>query len=125
MNIEWLFKEGKNNAVTIHNNNITLSKTATSFFLDSYGIIIGIDKETKNLVIKKITQEQIENFEYKKEDLYTLTIKPTYGRINSRQLVNNISKYYELNFDNNQSYKFNANWNNGSNMLVVKMNGGE
>ena len=125
MSIEWFFKEKEISAVTIHNNNITLSKSATSFFVDAYGIIVGIDNETKDLVLKKIAKEQVENNEHRKEDLYMLTIKPSYGRINSKQLVNNIIKHYKLNFNEKTSYKFNAKWNNGLNMLVIKMNGGE
>jgi hypothetical protein len=94
-------------------------------FNNAYGIIVGIDRDTEQLVFKKVTQEEIENEKYYHEDIYKLTIKPTYGRINSRQLVNNICKYFNLDFTNKVSYKFSAIWNNGYNMLIVNIKGGE
>lgn len=125
MNIEWFNKEQKDSAVTLYYNNITLSKYATSLFENAYGILAGINKDTGDLILKKVMQEDIENKTYSKEDIYLLTIKPTYGRINSRQLINNICRYYDLDFTNKTSFKFNAKWNNGNNMLIINIKEGK
>lgn len=119
MNIEWFNKEQKDSAITINYNNVTLSKNAASLFTNAYGILVGINKDTKELVFKKVMQEDIENKLYNKEDIYLLTIKPTYGRINSRQLINNICRHCNLDFNEKTSFKFNAKWNNGNNMLII------
>lgn len=125
LNVEWFNNKQKESAVTIYYNNITFNKQTTMLFNNAYGIIVGIDRDTEQLVFKKVTQEEIENEKYYHEDIYKLTIKPTYGRINSRQLVNNICKYFNLDFTNKVSYKFSAIWNNGYNMLIVNIKGGE
>ena len=125
LNVEWFNNKQKESALTIYYNNITFSKQTTMLFNNAYGIIVGIDRDTEQLVFKKVTQEEIENEKYYHEDIYKLTIKPTYGRINSRQLVNNICKYFNLDFTNKVSYKFSAIWNNGYNMLIVNIKGGE
>ena len=66
-------------------------------------------------------QEDVENRKFNQEDIYKLTVKPSYGRINSRQLINNICKYLNLDFTKKTSYKFDARWNNGDNMLIVNV----
>ena len=121
MNIEWFNKEQKESAVTIYYNNITLSKQATLLFSNAYEILAGINKDTNQLVFKKVMQEDVENRKYNQEDIYKLTVKPSYGRINSRQLINNICKYLNLDFTKKTSYKFDARWNNGNNMLIVNV----
>ena len=124
MNIKWLKKETNKSAITIHNNNITLSKKASDLFADAYGILVGIDEESNSLILKKISNEQIENKEVKKEQVYFLTQKPTYGRINSKQLIDLLNDIYEFDFKSQPSYKFNAKWHTGENMLIIAMNGG-
>lgn len=124
MNIEWFNKEQKDSAVTINYNNITLSKHALTLFDNAYGILVGINKDTNQLVLKKVMQEDIENKTYNKEDIYILTVKPTYGRINSRNLISSICKHYDLDFSTSNSFKFNAKWNNGNNMLMVNIKEG-
>mgnify|MGYP003314407474 FL=1 len=56
MNIDWLSND-KSSAVTIYSNNITLSKQASIFFEDSYGVAVGIDRDTKNIIIKKYNKK--------------------------------------------------------------------
>ena len=124
MNIRWLKKETNNSAITIHNNNITLSKKASDLFADAYGILVGIDEESNLLILKKVTNEQIENKEVKKEQVYFLTQKPTYGRINSKHLINLLDENFGFDFKTHTSYKFDAKWHTGENMLLVAMNGG-
>ncbi len=119
MNIEWISKEKNSSAVTIYSNNITLSKQATLCFENPYGIAIGYDKQNKTVVMKKITKEDILKKEINKEDIYELTIKPSFGRINSKKLITELTKHLDLDFTNQVSYKFSACWNTGLKMLIV------
>ena len=41
-----------------------------------------------------------------------------------KQLISLLSEHYDFDFKLNQSYKFDAKWHNGENMLIVNMNGG-
>ena len=51
--------------------------------------------------------------------MYTLTMKPSFGRINSKKLVSELENIFGFNFLIQASYKFNAKWNNGLKMLIV------
>lgn len=119
MNIAWIIKEKTSSAVTLYNNNITLSKQAASFFENSYGIAVGFDIENKVLVLKKVTKEEVLKKEIDEDDVYELTIKPSFGRINSKKLIVELSNYLDFDFSKQLSYKFSAKWNNGLKMLIV------
>lgn len=119
MKIEWITQDKNNSAVTIYDNNITLSKQAANYFDNAYGVAVGFDTETKQLVMKKITKEEVLNKDIDKEDIYALSMKPSFGRINSKKMVVGLSKYLDLNFLEKKSYKFAAKWNTGLKMLII------
>ena len=123
MNIDWLSND-KTSAVTIYSNNITLSKQAANFLEDSYGVAVGIDRETKNIIIKKYNKEEYEKEFKDNSNLHKIEIKASCGRINSKSLVEKLSKILGFDFSENVSYKFDAKWNTGYKMLVVSTNGG-
>ena len=62
-------------------------------FENSYGVAIGFDVENNTLVIKKVTKDEILSKQIDKDDVYELTIKPSFGRINNKKLINELSKH--------------------------------
>ena len=54
-----------------------------------------------------------------KEDVYELTMKPSFGRINNKKLILELEKHLNLDFNIQTSYKFAAKWNTGLKMLIV------
>ena len=98
MSIEWINKEKNTNAVTIYINNITLSKQATSMFDNAIGVVVGFDTANKNIVIKKVTKDELEKKEINKDDIYELTIKPSFGRINNKKLIDQLAKHLDIDF---------------------------
>lgn len=123
MKIEWLSKQNESGAITIYNNNITLNKQAANFFMDAYCVAIGIDYDSKKLIIKSISKEEVESEgDSAKSRFHKLSIKKSYGRITGKQVINEISNAFKLDFDNNLAYKFSAKWNTGNRMLVVDTN---
>lgn len=119
MNIEWITQEKPSNAVTIYNNNITFSKQAASYLMDAYGIAVGFDRQDKKIIIKKVSKEEIDNKIFKKEDIYTLSMKPSFGRINNKKLIEKLTDYLNFDFSNHTSYKYSATYNTGNKMLIV------
>lgn len=119
MNIEWINKEKNSSAITLYSNNITLSKQAAMLFEDAYGIAIGFDLEEGLLVMKKVSKEEVLEKEIDKESIYTITMKPSFGRINSKKLIVELEKYLNINFLEQTSYKFSAKWHTGYKMLIV------
>lgn len=119
MSIEWINKEKNANAVTLYGNNITLSKQAAMFFEDAYGVAVGVDSEEGYLVLKKVTKEEVLKKEVDKDNIYDITMKPSFGRINSKRLISELEKYLDVDFNKQLSYKFSAKWHNGHKMLII------
>ena len=119
MKIQWITKDDSLGAVTIYENNIRLSKKASDYFLDAYAIAIGIDLENHKIVIKKISKEESESNSIDKSRLYKIHIKPSYGRITGKKIVDELKNVYNFDFQKQQAYKFSAKWNTGSKMLIV------
>lgn len=119
MNIEWITQEKTSNAVTIYNNNITFNKQATNYLVDAYGIAVGFDRQDKKIIIKKVSKEEVDNKIFKKEDIYMLTIKLSFGRINNKKLIEKLTNYLEFDFSKHTSYKYSATYNTGNKMLIV------
>ncbi len=123
MKISWINKEDSTGAVTIYDNNITLSKQASTFFEDAFAVAIGIDGETSNLIIKHVSKEEAESPKTDRNSLHNISIKASYGRITGKKIVDEIAHVLKLDFSTQQNYKFNAKWNTGYKMLIVDTKG--
>ena len=119
MKIEWLSSQSDSGVLTIYSNNITLNKQATDFIKDSYSVIVGISRETKELVIKSLSKEDVEKQDISKESLKKLSIKKSYSRITGKALIDELSKVFNLDFKQSSAFKFNAKWNNRYKMLIA------
>ena len=110
MKIQWFEQEVNSSAVTIYDNNVTLSKQASNYLSDAYGIQVGFDVENQTLILKKVTKDDVNKQYVNPNQLYTLTIKQSFGRINSKKLI--------LEY-NSVDTEHNARYNNGQKMLIV------
>lgn len=124
MKIQWITKDDSLGAVTIYENNIRLSKKAADYFLDAYAIAVGIDKDSNKIVIKNVNKEEAESFGVDKSKLYKINIKPSYGRITGKKMIDELKYIYNFDFQKQQAYKFSAKWNTGDKMLIVDVKEG-
>ena len=92
MKIEWFNCRDNLSAVTIYANNICLNKQASNYFLDAYAVAVGIDKETKNIIIKNVSKEEAESLKIEKNSLNKIAIKSSYGRITGKRLIDQINE---------------------------------
>ena len=123
MNIEWINKEKNTNAVTIYSNNITFSKQAALLFDNALGIAVGFDLDNKTLVMRKVTKDDILRKVVEREDVYELTMKPSFGRINNKKLILELEKHLNLDFNIQTSYKFSAISTLLSNFAILTFSG--
>ena len=123
MKIEWFNSKDNLGAVTIYANNICLNKQASNYFLDAYAVAVGIDRETKNIIIKNVSKEEAESAFIDKNSLNKISIKLSYGRITGKKLIDQINEVLKLDFIKQQAYKYDAKWNTGSKMLIIECGG--
>lgn len=122
MSIEWINPKEINGTVTFYDSNITLNKTASEFFNDAYKVLVGIDRVHKHVVIKHINKEEALRGDIIKSNLLDISIKASYGRINSKKVVNEIADSFNFNFKNTNNYKFKAIWKSSDRILEIDLN---
>jgi len=118
MNIQWFSKDNTTSAVTIYENNITISKKAANYFEDAFSVTVGVDSKTKEIIIKSVSSQEAQMID--KLSLYNISIKPSYGRINGKQLVDSILSTLDFQaIRGKESLKFNAKWSPQQKMLII------
>jgi len=118
MEIQWL-SNTMQNTVSIYETNITLNKVAASNFIHSYATLIGFDRENNTLIIKSLNKEDATSGLYKESDLHPISVKATYGRINGKNIIRNISSLFPLDFSVKTSYKYKSEWDEISHSLII------
>lgn len=118
MNIKW-FPKTSQGTVSIYETNITLNKVASAYFKDAYRALVGYDKDNDLLLIKALDKEEASLPKYSKNDLHQISIKPSYGRINGKGIIQNLMEFHPLDFSKKSLYKFKCDWEASQKMLKV------
>lgn len=118
MEIKWL-SNSMDGFVTIYETNITLNKVAANHFTNTYATLIGFNGDDSTLIIKSLSKEEAQNGFYKENNLHSISVKKTYGRINGKNIIKNISNYFPLNFSTKNSHKFKCEWDQLTHSLII------
>lgn len=119
MKIDWFTNQNNSGVITVYSNNITLNKQATDYLKDSFCVIVGVNRESNELVIKGLSKEEVEQQDISKDSIKKLSVKKSYSRITGKSLVDEVSKVYDFNFNECPAYKLSAKWNNRYKMLIA------
>ena len=104
MAILWFNEDKKDLIATISESNITLNKPAKSLIDYAYCVMIGLDSNKSMAYIKAVDKESVEKGLYNKSQLYTVTIKSSYGRISNKSFIREISKITGDSYDTPKKY---------------------
>lgn len=118
MNVQW-FSNCPKGVATIYDNNITLNTTAANHFKNTYGIIIGYVTDSKVLLLKSISKDDVAKGLYSDLDIHTIAIKPSYGRISGKSMINRLVQLFPINFSDNSLNKFDCEWNDETHSLSI------
>lgn len=120
MEIQWL-SNGIKESVTLYETNITLNTVAASYFENSYAVLVGVNTQEKTLIIKSLNKEEVTSGVFNKSDLHQISIKPSYGRINGKNIIRGIVSLFPLDFEKQKMFKFNCFWDIASKSLIVNL----
>jgi hypothetical protein len=124
-NFEWVSRKKVDEIATIYETNITLNKSATSYFEKAYVVLLGIDKEKKLIAIKPIRRDETELEFISKDQRHNITVKSSYSRISNKRFIEDVSELVHLDFEENNYYKFEAYWSESDQALIIDLNKGE
>ena len=119
MKIEWLSNQSNSGVITVYENNITLNKQATDCLKDAFCVVVGINRETNELVIKSLTKEEVDQQDVSKDSIRKLSIKKSYSRITGKTMIDEIARTLGFDFMQSPAYKMSAKWNNRYKMLIA------
>lgn len=118
MSVEWFTNE-KEKYATIYESSITLNTVAANYFKNTYSTVIGFDKENNNLLIKPISKEEVDVRNISSDDLHSISIKPSFGRITGKNIIKKLILYFPIDFKNSKSHKYICEWSNEEKLLKI------
>lgn len=118
MSVEWFTNE-KEKYATIYESSITLNTVATNYFKNTYSTVIGFDKENNNLLIKPISKEEVDVRNISSDDLHSISIKPSFGRITGKNIIKKLILFFPIDFKNSKSHKYICEWSNEEKLLKI------
>ena len=105
MSFTWTTNEIASQTLTIYESNITLNKAACAHFEDVNYVLLGLDAKKRQIGIKPVTKEDINNNIYPKSQLHRISLGKSYGRISNKAFIEELAQYYTLDFKNEQCFK--------------------
>ena len=120
-NFVWASKKPLDDIATLYEANITLNKSASTYFENAYVVLLGLDKIGKKIAIKPISKEEVSLGYIPEEQRHNITVKSSYSRICNKSFLVEVSELMGLKFGNNESYKYKAVWNEKENALIVDL----
>ncbi|MBR2891991.1 MAG: hypothetical protein IKC22_06445 [Bacilli bacterium] len=118
MNVEW-FSNDKEKIATIYENNITFNTVASNYFKDIYSTLIGYDIENNVLLVKPVSKDDVTTRNIPSEELHSVSIKPSYGRINGKNIIKKLCNYFPINFSLKKAYRYMCEWSNEEKLLKI------
>ncbi len=120
-NFVWASKKPLDDIATLYEANITLNKSASSYFENAYVVLLGLDTNNKKIAIKPISKEEVSMGYIPEEQRHNITVKSSYSRICNKSFLVEVSELMGLKFGNNESYKYKEVWNEKENALIVDL----
>lgn len=117
MAIEWFGSNDKIGTASFYSGNITLNTIASVPFEFARRVQVGLD-DKKNVVIKPLSKEKVQNGELNEHAIYRISITKTYARISSVSLMKKISEALNIVLDK-KPVKYETTWDEIENILTV------
>ncbi|MDR1793985.1 MAG: hypothetical protein LBR25_01110 [Erysipelotrichaceae bacterium] len=116
--LEWKNGNTFTPIVTLYPNNFTLNSPAGVHFQDSRYCMIGIDPVQKQVAIRPVSKQEIDQNVVNLQQLHKVSIGKGYVRISNKAVISEIASLIgkDVNGD-----KFAANYDVGNGMLMVDL----
>lgn len=121
MNFEWSTNDIATQTLTIYETNLTLNKAACSHFENVNFVLLGIDKENRQIGIKPVTKNDINNEIYPSSQLHRISLGKSYGRISNKSFVEDLCQVFGFDFSKEQSYKLKVKFDVVHHIMIAQL----
>lgn len=122
---EWVRNEARNPYATIYSTNITLNRSAIEFLDHPWHVMLGVDRKAKQIAIKPVTEQEVEQGLIAKEELYRISIGRSYGRIANRSFCNLVAETFRLDLSVEVGRKYPLFYDEAAKILIIDLGKGE
>ena len=119
---QWVSKKPLDDLATLYESNITLNKSATSYFESAYVVILGLNEKDKLIAVKPLTKEEVSLGYIPEEQRHNITVKSSYSRVCNKLFLSEVAELLKLDFTEKNSYKFKAHWDKDEKALIIDLN---
>lgn len=120
MSITWFNRINKLGVATIYPTNITMNKVVSDEIADAYGVLLGIDKEEKKVVLKPISMNKYSEGTIDKNMFFKLSDGKTYSRVSSTDFVSEISSIFSIDFSSSPK-KYTCVWDKEKKVVIINL----
>jgi len=122
---EWVKNETRSPSATIYLSNITLNRAAIEYLDNPWYVMLGVNRETKQIAIRLVSQHEVAEGMVAPDELYKISIARSYGRIANRSFCTMINDLFELNLSAEAGRKYPLLFDTRDQILVIDLGRGE
>ena len=119
MSFVWSKSEVANMSATLYETNITLNRAACIPFKEYRYVLLGYDKDLKQIAIKPISKEDYDLNIYPRSQIHKFSLGKSYGRISNKTFMKLISDLFNLNYQN--GIKFDTYFDESLQMMIIEL----
>src|SRR5574344_1098765 len=123
MGIHWFDARERQGQASLTESYITLNSIAAVPFEYAYKVQVGVSEEG-NVVISPLSKERVMRGDLDEYTLQNISLKQSYSRICSRELMRQIEGETGLKLGKS-AQSFETSWDEGKNLLTIKVGGAE
>lgn len=122
--LEFFLEKPTNGVANIYDSYITFNRVIANYLEDAYRVRVAIDRENKEIHFYKLNKDQALSKEYSEQSMLKVGITKTYARVCSKQLVDFISKAFDLTIKKKEYKQYKACYNDSKKEIIVSVKGG-
>ena len=123
MGIHWFEARERVGQASLTESYITLNSVAALPFRYAYQVQVGVD-EKKNVMVAFLSKERVLRGDLDEYALENISVKKSYARVCSRELMKEIARETGLSLDAT-AISFETSWDDVKNILTIKTGKGD
>lgn len=123
MGIHWFEARERVGQASLTESYITLNSVAALPFRYAYKVQVGVD-EKKNVMVAFLSKERVLRGDLDEYALENISVKKSYARVCSRELMKEIARETGLSLDAT-AISFETSWDDVKNILTIKTGKGD
>lgn len=121
MAFQWTSRKKSDGMATLYETNITLNKSASTYFEKAYRVLLGFDPEAKRIAVKPITKQEYERGTIPEEKRHKISLRPSYARVSNKRFMQEVAAMLGLTLKDSAALKVRTEWSLEDKALIIDL----